>query len=155
MASHEITADTIIDATAARVFEIVSDPRRVQDWMPNVHDVKPLGAKKGVGAERSIHLRIGNMAILSHQKVTEHEPGKRFAWVHTQDTIDGKPFDFLEDLGTSFGLASKGKSTHVTATMHFTPKGLKAKIAMPLVTKDVKKQMHTALANLKRLAEQP
>ena len=151
--AKELLSETTIEAPGSKVFEILSDPNRLEKWLPKVHNVKPIGAKVGVGAERSLNLDVGGMQLLSRQTVTHHEPGKRFAWEHTQDTLDGKPFDFLEHLGADFQLAPKGNATLVKANMHFTPKGIKAKLMMPLVVNEVQKQMDKALANLKKLAE--
>ncbi|HLE48100.1 MAG TPA: SRPBCC family protein [Candidatus Thermoplasmatota archaeon] len=153
MARHEITVETVVSATPAEVFKVIADPSKVEKWLPNVTSAKHLNDKKHVGAERQITMRIHNIPIASHQVVTEYEPGKRFAWVHTKDMVEGEPFTMLQDIGTIFDLAAKGKKTHVTATAHFTPNGFKARLAVPLVSGDIKKQMQSALENIKRLCE--
>ncbi|MBI2077882.1 MAG: SRPBCC family protein [Euryarchaeota archaeon] len=153
MARHEITVEDVIGASPAGVFKVIADPTKIDKWLPNVASAKHLNDKKHVGAERQITMRIHNIPISSHQVVTEYEPGKRFAWVHTKDVVEGEPFDMLQDIGTIFELTAKGKKTHVKATAHFSPNGFKARVAVPLISGDIKKQMQSALENIRRLCE--
>ncbi|HLE47168.1 MAG TPA: SRPBCC family protein [Candidatus Thermoplasmatota archaeon] len=153
MGRHEIAVEAAIDASPAAVFKVLADPTKIEQWLPNVTSVHHLNDKKHVGAERQIKIRIYNIPISSHQVITEYEPGKRFAWVHTHDIVEGEPFEMLQDIGTIFELKGRGNKTNLTATAHFTPNGLKARLAVPLIASDIKKQMRSALENLKRLCE--
>lgn len=143
-----------VAAPAKTVYDILADPAKTVRWLPNVTDVKVTNAKKGLGATRTVAIRMGNSDLVSHQRVVIADPGKRFAWVHDQDFVDKERFDLLADVGTIFDLEPDGKkSTQVVATAHFEPKGLRARLAAPFFTHDVKKQMTSALENIKRLAE--
>lgn len=153
MSRHEISVETKIEAPPTKVFRILSDPGRVPQWMPNASAAEPTNDKKGVGATRHVQLQVQRTVLESYQRIVEAEEGKRFAWVHERDLIDGKPFGMLEDVGTAFRLRGDGRRTRLTATSHFKPKGFKARLAAPLFTNDIKKQMRFALDNLKRLAE--
>ena len=153
MGRHEIRVETKVHATPIRVYQILSDAEKTVRWLPNVSDVKVTNKKTGVGAKRTVAMRMGNTELVSHQRVVSAEPGKRYAWVHDQDFVDREKFDLLTDVGTVFELAPVGRRTRVTATAHFEPKGLSARLAAPFFTHDVKKQMNAALENIKRLAE--
>lgn len=153
MGRHEIRVEADIAASPKNVYEILTDPAATAKWLPNVLRIKPTNTKKGVGATRAVAIRMGNTDLLSHQRVVVAKPGKKFAWVHDQDFVDDEKFDLLTDVGTVFELETEGAGTRLLATAHFEPKGLKAKLAAPLFTHDVKKQMTSALENIKRLAE--
>lgn len=145
-----------VAAPPKTVYEILADPAKTVRWLPNVTDVNVTNSKKGIGATRTVAIRMGNTDLVSHQRVVVAEPGKRFAWVHDQDFVDKERFDLLADVGTIFDLEPDGQtSTQVRATAHFEPKGLRARLAAPFFTHDVKKQMLSALENIKRLAEKP
>ena len=153
MGRQEIEVDVKVAAKPGRVYEILSDPKKTGHWLPNVTKVKTTNTKKGVGATRTVAMRMGNTNLLSHQRVVAAEPGKRFAWIHDQDFVDKEQFDLLTDVGTVFELKQEGRGTRVKAVAHFEPKNIAARLAVPLFTQDVKKQMNAALDNLKRLAE--
>ena len=155
MGTHEIHAEMVVSAAPKKVYEILADPTKTVKWLPNVTEVTLTNTKKGVGATRIVAIRMGNTDLTSHQRVVTAEPGKEFAWVHDQDFVDEEKFHLLTNVGTIFRLHPDGKETRVVATAHFEPKGLRARLAAPLFTHDVKKQMVSALENIKRLAERP
>lgn len=154
MGRHEIEVEVKVDATPLRVYGILCDPSKTVLWLPNVSDVSVTNKKTGVGGTRIVSMRMGNTELMSHQRVVTAEPGKRFAWVHDQDFVDNEAFDLLTDVGTVFDLFASGNGTRLRATAHFEPKGLRARLAAPFFTHDVKKQIGAALENIKRLAEQ-
>lgn len=153
MSRHEVDAEIIVRAKPHRVFHVLTDTARIAEWMPNVTAARHNGAKRGVGAERTVELRLHNHAITSVQRITAHEVGIRFAWEHIEDTVDGKPFDLIHDIGSRFELAPHDEGTKVKAVAHFMPRGIRARLAVPLISHEVKKEMHSALENLKKLAE--
>lgn len=155
MGRHEIRVELLVAATPKKVYDILADPSKTVKWLPNVTSVKVTNAKKGVGGTRTASIRMGNTELMSHQRVVTAEPGKKFAWVHDQDFIDDERFDLLTDVGTVFELVAERNATRVIATAHFEPKGLRARLAAPLFTHDVKKQIASALENIKHLAEKP
>lgn len=153
MSRHEVHAEIAVRAKPHHVFHVLSDTARIAEWMPNVTNAKNDGAKKGVGAERIVELRLHNHEITSVQRITAHSVGRQFAWEHVEDTVDGKRFDMIHDIGSRFELAPDGAGTKVVAVAHFTPKGIRARLAVPLISHEIKKEMRSALENLKRLAE--
>ncbi|HEX9815407.1 MAG TPA: SRPBCC family protein [Candidatus Thermoplasmatota archaeon] len=156
MGRHEIRVEMRVSAPARTIYDILADSGKTVRWLPNVTDVKVTNAKKGIGATRTVSMRMGNTDLMSNQRVVVAEPGKRFAWVHDLDFVDQERFDLLTDVGTIFELEPDGKkATQLIATAHFEPKGLRARLAAPFFTHDVKKQMTSALENIKRLAEKP
>jgi uncharacterized protein YndB with AHSA1/START domain len=153
MSRHEIQAQITIHASPDHVFKLASDTARTKDWLPNITSAKNHGTKKGVGAERDVQLKFHNYEIQSRQRITDHEPGKKFGWLHIEDKVDGEPFDLLDDIGTVLNFEPSGKKTQVHAVAHFKPRGLKARLAVPFIQKDIEKQMQIALENLKRICE--
>src|SRR5687767_8465583 len=92
MGRHEIKVETKIHATPIRVYQILADAAKTANWLPNVTNVKVTNKKSGVGATRTVAMRMGNTDLMSHQRVVTAEPGKRYAWVHDQDFVDKEKF---------------------------------------------------------------
>jgi uncharacterized protein YndB with AHSA1/START domain len=154
MARQEIRAEERINAAPNRVYSILSDPTKTALWLPHVLTVLPTNRKSGVGATRTVTLRVGNTRVESHQRIVVAEKGKAFGWIHDADFLDDERFEFLTDVGTQFDLEPLGKNaTRLRATAHFEPVGLRASLAAPLFLQDAKNQIRIALENLKRVAE--
>jgi uncharacterized membrane protein len=153
MSLHEVKADILIHAGPAHVFGIIADVARAPQWRPHVVEAHNKGRKAGLGAERILSIRFGSTDIVSHQRLVAFEPGARFGWSHLGDTVNGKRFDMVEDVGTDIRLAAKGRQTLVRATAHFRPRGIRAMLGARLFAAEIKEQMDESLQRLKGLAE--
>lgn len=153
MSRHEVTAEEQFAASPEKIFPIVADLSRLPDWMPTVKSAKVTGSKKGVGQEGVMHLRFHEADVEARSRTAEHQPSFRILWELHDLKVDGKPVALVEDLAFRFVLTPKAGGTRVAATARFTPKSLKVRLAAPLIGHEVKKQLHAALVNLKKLAE--
>lgn len=153
MTRHEIKHTLNIQARPDVVWRLVTDFKRVPEWMKHV--VEFSGPKSlSRGATLEIKTRIGSHLVDTRAKVTEFEKGARLGWAHVEDLLDGAPIAMVSDVLTSFDLVPDGKGTRLTGHVAFTPVGLKAKLAAGyIVNKYFKPQMDEALETLKALAE--
>jgi uncharacterized protein YndB with AHSA1/START domain len=76
-----LSASTDIDAPAERVWEVVSDLRRMPEFSPELRRVVPLGRRtSGVGA-RILGINRRGLAVWpTTSRVTRWEPGRAVAW---------------------------------------------------------------------------
>lgn len=154
MGRKDIVMEERVEADLDRVWEVVSDVKQIPEWFPSCRSAELVDAKKpGKGAKRILHMDIRGKDVVSEQEITEYEPKTRFGWRHLEDTVDGKPFEMVEEAGLHFRLDGDGVGTRITATAEWETKGFKAALAAPLVKKLVADQTRDALANLKRILE--
>lgn len=155
MGRHDMTFEETYDADVDTVWDVVSDVKQIPNWFPACRKAELVGSKKpGKGVKRVLHMDVRGKDVRSEQEITEWEPKKRFGWRHLDDTVDGEPFEMIEEAGLHFQLEDDGGRTKITAVAEWETKGFKAMLAAPLVKKVVANQTKDALANLKRLFEE-
>lgn len=155
MSRHELVVQVRIDASPARTWAVLTDTERVKQWMDHLED---LHAPKGwkVGTHLEVRVRLGRHAMDSKATITIFDKPSRLAWRHTEDLLDGKPFNLASELTTTFDLAPAGQGTDLQVHLSFIPHGLKAKLgAGYFVRHFMKPQVEASLATLKRMAEAP
>ncbi len=154
MGRHDLTFEETIDADLDEVWKLLTDVTKIPHWFPSCMSAKLVDAKRPAkGVKRLLHLDIRGKDVRSEQEINEYEPKTRFGWRHVDDTVDGEPFDMLEEAGLHFRLEGDGARTKVTAVADWETKGFKAMLAAPLVKKVVVDQTKGCLENLKGLLE--
>lgn len=143
-----------IHADVHQVWKTVSDVKEIPKWFPSCRSAELVDAKKPAkGVKRVLHLDIRGKDVRSEQEITEWEPTKRFGWIHLEDSVDGEPFEMIEEAGLHFQLEPTDDGTEVVAVAEWETKGFKAMLAAPLVKKVVADQTKECLGNLRRLLE--
>ena len=86
----EVIAERAVPAPPERVWPLVSDPDELPRWFGFADRVEVLGGE-GVGQLRRQHGHWGNKPSEVDQELTAFEPGRRLAWRHLEERLDGKP----------------------------------------------------------------
>lgn len=154
MGRHDMRFEETIHAPVDKVWKAVSDVKQIPKWFPSCRSAELAnGTKPAEGVKRILHLDIRGKDVRSEQKITEWEPKTRFGWRHLEDTVDGEPFEMIEEAGLHFQLEEVEDGTKVTAVAEWETKGFKAMLAAPLVKKVVADQTKHVLGNLKQMLE--
>lgn len=153
MARHEIKSTIHILAQEPLVWEILTDFRRVPEWMKHVDSIHSPD-HLAEGATLHIKSRMAGHTLETQALVTHVVAHRRLEWKHVQDLLDGNPIGFVEDIVTRFDLNREEAGTRLTAHVSFHPVGIKAKLGAGLIVSTYfKPQMEHALAALKKVAE--
>ena len=95
----------LVGAQIDKVFDLLTDPARVPDWLPGCQTVKRVDGPPGKGQRWRLRMqtpfRIADLVV----EVIEYEPPTGFAWAELQPRSGSK---------TYFKLAFAGGATEVT-----------------------------------------
>jgi uncharacterized protein YndB with AHSA1/START domain len=86
----EVTAERVVAAAPEAVWRMVSDPDELPRWFGFAERVEVLEGE-GVGQKRRQHGHWGKKPSEVDQELTAYEPGRRLAWRHLAERLDGKP----------------------------------------------------------------
>lgn len=140
-----LTADAVIDAPAARVFERITDIGHLPDWNLEIPQVLEHPAVLEVGAQWVVRMHAMKTHWNSRSTVTELEPARgRFGYRSQSD--DGNPSygDWLWEV------ADTGAGTRVTVSVAGRPKTrLRRLIASRLRPRGLHQAMHQSLQSLR------
>ena len=140
----------VIPATPERVFEVVSDPRRLTDWWPRVVRVEDIAGRPG--AERTRWTNVlaadsGRKLRLDYCCLASEPPG-RYEWEHE---LEGTPFaDHMTSQTTEILLEPDPGGTAMKITSTHTLKGT-AKLAGFAMKRSQKDMLEAALNRLESL----
>ena len=83
-----VTASTVVQAPAARIFDLLADPSRhaVLDGSGSVRSVVRGPDRLFLGARFAMAMRMG-LPYLMVNRVVEFEEGRRIAWTHVSRAI--------------------------------------------------------------------
>jgi carbon monoxide dehydrogenase subunit G len=138
---------TEIDAPAERVYELVMDPHRLEDWV-TIHDHledAPDGSLRK-GSKLTQCLRLAGRRFRVRWTVVENEPCRRVVWegrgpVRSRARV---VYEFEEgDGGTRFSYSNE----------YHLPGGPLANLAEPVVRRVTGKELDHTLERLKQLVE--
>ena len=134
-----------IDASAAKVFEILADPGKLGLWLQDFKGANWLTeAPHGVGSKREVRLKL----VTVRERFLAWEPGKRFAFV-----MDASSLPIVEAMGEDMRLESRGDNRcEVRWKVCYTSTTL-GKIVRPIARAIFGKLFRDSLAGLKALAE--
>jgi uncharacterized protein YndB with AHSA1/START domain len=86
----EVVAERVVSAPPERIWPLVSDPAQLPSWFAFADRVEVLEGD-GAGQLRRQHGHWGKKASEVDQELTAFEPGRRLAWRHLAERLDGKP----------------------------------------------------------------
>lgn len=87
----EVEREAVVGATAAAVWTLVEDTRRLPMWLAFAERVEPLDGGEGPGRRLRLHGRWGSRRSEVDVEVTAFEPGRLLAWRHLEERLNGKP----------------------------------------------------------------
>ncbi len=138
-----------IDASPARVFELLNDSESLKQWIPNlIEDEVTERTEAGVGTKfRQVYLENGRRMAMEG-KVIAYEKDKYLAC-----EIRGESFDLVVD----YSLQAQGDGTLLTQNSEIlfksTPMKIMSVLVKPLIRKAMNKQEVEQFSRLKALAE--
>jgi uncharacterized protein YndB with AHSA1/START domain len=138
-----------IDASPARVFELLNDSESLKQWIPNlVEDEVTSRTDTGVGTKfRQVYLENGRRMAMEGE-VIAYEKDKYLAC-----EIRGESFDLVVD----YSLQAQGDGTLLTQNSEIlfksTPMKIMSVLVKPLIRKAMNKQEVEQFSRLKALAE--
>ena len=136
-----------IDASKELVWDALADFGGVSKWAPTLTSSRSLTeANGGVGAERTCeHMKMGRL----EERVTGWEDGRRLVY----DVTKGLPFP-MQSLTNDWSIGTSAGSTIVTLEQTFEVKlGLLGSLLVPVIRKQMGKEMTVTLAGLKHHIE--
>lgn len=143
----KIERDTHIAASPQSVYEIVMDPRKLEDWV-SIHrglEEAPDGALEN-GSKLTQKLKLAGRTFKVHWTVVENDPAKRVVWEGKGPMRSGASvvYEFREENGgTDFYYANE----------YHLPGGPLGSMAGPAVRRVTTKEVDKTLEKLKKLAE--
>lgn len=145
--------ETVIDASPARVYELVADLPRMGEWSPECQRVEWLDGSTGPSeGARFVGHNVGGPAHLMKWsrkgRVLVADPGREFAFV----TEEGG----RESTEWRYRFEHAGTSTHVTESyvVHWIPRWARIVDVPTNRARDLRGAMGNTLGQLKRAAEQ-
>ncbi|MDT0304376.1 SRPBCC family protein [Streptomonospora wellingtoniae] len=143
MAKHQVSRSVVIDASAERIFRIISDPRRHHefDGSGTVQRARCDAGPLGPGSRFGMEMRMG-LRYRTANRVVEYEENRLIAWRHAGTHIWRWRLEPLDD-GT----------TRVTETFDYTRMSA-AYILIGYPARNAR-GIEQTLPRLKRLAEEP
>ena len=109
----EIVAERTVAAPPERVWPLVSEPDELPRWFGFAERVEVLDGE-GVGQRRRQHGHWGAKPSEVDQEITAFEPGRRLAWRHLAERLDGRPAPrFAASTDFTIELAPAGPNTRV------------------------------------------
>jgi carbon monoxide dehydrogenase subunit G len=138
---------TAIDAAPAELFDVVTNPRRLADWV-TIHEelVKaPAGALRK-GSKLTQKLKLAGRCFTVEWTVVESERPRKVVWkgrgpVHSEASV-------------TYELEPNGGGTRFSYRNDYQlPGGPIGRIAGPLVTRVTKRELEASLERLRKLVE--
>ncbi|HXF96820.1 MAG TPA: SRPBCC family protein [Gemmatimonadales bacterium] len=86
-----------VGAPVDRVFALLTDPKRLPDWLPGCRTVAPKEQLMRVGAR--YHLEMGNRGVRVEIEIVDYQPPRAFGWVEHLRRAGNKTFIKLDYQG--------------------------------------------------------
>jgi uncharacterized membrane protein len=151
--------EVIVGAPADALWELVSDPRRLPQWLVFAEKIEVLSP-----GELGMKLRLigswGGRHSEVDVEVTDFQPQRRFAWRHLVERVDGKPIRrYARDTTFAIELEARGGDTKVRLHAAQEPAGpFRGLLIKRFGYRGAMRRMALSLQRLKMLAatyEQP
>ncbi|MGH7529568.1 MAG: SRPBCC family protein [Gemmatimonadales bacterium] len=118
MGPVSFTYSGVVQVPIDRVFDLISDPLRMPEWLPRCIAVKPSAPERqGKGARYTVTFQRDAIRHESVIEIIEYSPPHGFGWVEIYHRVGSKTF---------FGLGFAGGSTKVTMKHIWRPTGLRS-----------------------------
>jgi uncharacterized protein YndB with AHSA1/START domain len=101
----------------ADVFDLISDPTRLPEWLPGCHAVVPGSATRAKGERHRLTVEREGRQTDIVIEIIEYQPPTAYAWVEILHRRGAKTF---------FKLGFQGGSTRITMKQVWTPPGWRA-----------------------------
>lgn len=139
-----------------RVYDVISDPRRLKDWWPRVTRVEDVDGKAGAARTRwtSVLAADSGRKLRMDYRCSAATRPERYEWEHE---LEGTPFeDHLVSQTTEIRLKPSGTGTEVCLTANHTLRG-SARIAGFMMKKTQREMLDRALDSLEEVfkSDQP
>ncbi|HKF17771.1 MAG TPA: SRPBCC domain-containing protein [Candidatus Dormibacteraeota bacterium] len=118
----EIVRERSIPASSRRVWDVVSDARRLPDWYARAQRVEVLSGE-GLGRRQRVISQWHGRPSEIDQVVTVFQPERELEWRHEAELLDGQPAPrFSAETLVSIRLSPEGQEvTHVTLVSRQRP----------------------------------
>jgi uncharacterized protein YndB with AHSA1/START domain len=148
----EVIAERAVPAPPERVWPLVADPQELPRWFGFAERVEVLEGE-GVGQRRRQHGHWGKKASEVDQELTAFEPGRRLAWRHLAERLDGKPAPrFAASTDFSIELAPEDGGTRVRLRSAQVPAGrLRGLVMRAFGRRELAGTLKSSLAELERV----
>jgi carbon monoxide dehydrogenase subunit G len=143
----KVERDTHIAATPEQVYDVVMDPRRLEDWV-TIHQalVEAPDGPLQEGSTLAQRLKLAGRGFTVRWSVAENQRDERVVWegkgpMHSRATVT---YEFAEEEeGTRFSYANE----------YHLPGGLLDRMAGPAIRRVTAKEVDESLKRLKQLVE--
>jgi uncharacterized protein YndB with AHSA1/START domain len=109
-----ITRTRTIAAPSEAVWEVVSSVDRLPEWLVFAESAETISGE-GLGRVHRIHGHWAGKRSEVDQRITAWEPGRRLAWTHDAERLDGRPAPrFAAETRFEVRLELDGPGTRVT-----------------------------------------
>ena len=96
-----LQTEIIIDAAPQKVWEVLTNFEQYPNWNPFIQEIK---GEQEIGKGLNVKIGLGDNGMAMKPKVTEWNPGQRFAWLGSliiPGIFDGNHYFELEEVGNS------------------------------------------------------
>jgi uncharacterized membrane protein len=143
----KVERDIVIDAPPRRVYDVVMDPRRLEDWVTihdHLEDAPPGALKKG--SKLTQCLKLAGRKFRVRWTVVENEPCERVVW-------EGKG-PIASQAKVVYEFAPDGKGTRFSYCNEYKlPGGALGRIAGKSMSRVTEKELDGSLRRLKSIVE--
>jgi uncharacterized protein YndB with AHSA1/START domain len=112
-----LTYSGLVGVSIQQVFELISDPARMPEWLPNCTSVVPGPGRKGKGDRHRLHFERNGRKADAVIEIIEYVPPTTYGWVEIIYRRGSKTF---------FKLEFQGGVTRITMKHVWTPSGFRA-----------------------------
>lgn len=150
----EVERERTIHASPERVWAVVDDPDRFGEWFTFGERMEILEGQ-ALGRRQRLHGRWGRKRSEIDQTVVTYEPGRRIAWRHDEERLDGKPAPrFARDTEFAIQLEPAGRETVVRLRSRQVPASRPRGLAIRMFgSRDVARNMERSLNRLAQAVE--
>jgi uncharacterized protein YndB with AHSA1/START domain len=149
-----IEVSRLIPASAETIWSIVTDLKRLPDWLPVKADLE---FPDGTVAAPGVRIKVERESALGRVHLEQHfqrlEQPRLIAWSHHHETVGGKPVTQIKEFTTEMLLErASEQQTKMTVRSRWTSVGLMGVVANSLLKPRLKHECELALQNIERLA---
>ena len=140
----KVTRKKLLPADPDRVYDVVSNPKRLKDWWPRVSRVEDVDGKPGAERTRWTNVMAadsGRKLRMDYSCIAATRP-ERYSWEHE---LEGTPFEkHMASQITELRLKPSGDGTEVELTASHTLRG-SARLAGFMMKKTQRQMLDQAL----------